>query len=130
MPLVSVFTNLKRSEVSIVFLRKTSELLGRLLDKSSATIQIAVHTDQLVHCFNNEEPAAFIHVSIADRIGLEKRKEVVAELTNLISSELKLNRKRFFIKFPPTTKDDVSYDGRLLSDLQSPTKSTKKNSKL
>jgi hypothetical protein len=109
MPLLQINTSILRSKLTKEFVQKFLISLSTTMQVPKESLLVHWNPEQMIYLRGNDEPAAFISLAAAARLGVEENKRI----SNAIMSELEkigIPPTRTYIKFQILEKSNVGFD--------------------
>ncbi|CAD5206505.1 unnamed protein product [Bursaphelenchus okinawaensis] len=111
MPILKITTDFPHAQIPADFLAKTSALVAKLTGKPESYVQVILQPDSLMSFGGKNAESAYLEFGSIGGFG-NKTNKMAGELTNLVNSELKISKDRFYIKFSPIDATELSFNGQ------------------
>ncbi|CAD5209357.1 unnamed protein product [Bursaphelenchus xylophilus] len=110
MPILKIATDLQSSQIPSDFLAKASSLVATLTGKPESYVQVVLNSNNAISFGGKVSSSAFVELGSIGGFG-GKTNEIAEALTGLISSNLKIPKDRFYIKFTEIEASELSHNG-------------------
>ncbi|KAI6239482.1 putative Macrophage migration inhibitory factor [Aphelenchoides fujianensis] len=117
MPVLHIVSNLPKSKFTPDFVQKASKKAAELTERPEGVIEVIIQADQIVSFAGSQEPAAYVFLGGIGCLGDERRGSVGRQLNEFLVKELGLKPDRFYILFQSIGPTDVSFTGKLFSEI-------------
>ncbi|KAI6181676.1 putative Macrophage migration inhibitory factor [Aphelenchoides besseyi] len=117
MPILQIVTNLPKSKFTADFVKKASTKASELTERPEQVIEVVVQADQIISFAGTQEPAAYVFLGGIHCLSEERRGPIGKSLNEFLVNELGLKSERFYIHFLSIQPEDVSFTGKLFSQI-------------
>ncbi|KAL1241286.1 hypothetical protein TSPI_10288 [Trichinella spiralis] len=111
MPIFTLNTNIKATDVPSDFLSSTSALVGNILSKPGSYVAVHINTDQQLSFGGSTNPAAFGTLMSIGGIEPSRNRDHSAKLFDHLNKKLGIPKNRMYIHFVNLNGDDVGWNG-------------------
>ncbi|KRY78328.1 Macrophage migration inhibitory factor -like protein [Trichinella pseudospiralis] len=111
MPIFTLNTNVKATDVPSDFLSSTSALLADILSKPESYVAVHLNTDQQLTFGGNTSPAAFGSLMSIGGIEASRNRDHSTKLFDHINKKLGIPKNRMYIHFVNLRGNDVGWNG-------------------
>ncbi|KAI6178243.1 hypothetical protein M3Y98_00479600 [Aphelenchoides besseyi] len=112
MPLLRIETNLSAGEIPDDFNSKITGKLAEWLNKPRKIVLVSVSPDRILTMGGTNEPAAHVELRAIGGIRGQMTENLIVELTNFVSTELKIAVDRFIIHLYDSDPELVGFNGQ------------------
>lgn len=117
MPILTINTNVKASEVPSDFKSKATDLVAKSLSKPSSYIAVHVNPGQDISFGGSDEPAALCDLISIGSLSVESNKKHSKAIMEFLESALKVKSSRTYISFKNEDKANVGFQKTTFHDL-------------
>jgi len=117
MPHFQVKTNVPKNAIPSGYLKETSALIAKMLDKPESYCVVTVIPDQMMMWGGEEGPCAMAELMSIGRLGIEENKKYSKILSEHVEKHLGVASNRMYIEFQEASTSQIGYSGTTFHEL-------------
>lgn len=117
MPILSVKTNVKASDVPADFKSKATDVVAKTLGKPVSYVAIHIEPDQNMSFGGTDEPTALCDLVSIGGITVEANKKHSKAIMDFLEKTLKVESSRVYISFKDESKANIGFQGTTFHQL-------------